>query len=97
MAKRLTKRTINRIHQLRIDGLSGPKISKAVGRSLVTVYKVLKARPGAAPGTAVTANPRSGMDGMSVKISEIVQREVEARLMTARDVGIKALTAALKV
>jgi hypothetical protein len=94
MAKRMGKKTINKIHQLRGEGLSGAAIAKRVKRSLPTIYKVLSAGKAPDPVTS-RSNGAKRVGGLS-EIERIVQREVESRLKNAKYAAIKALTNSLK-
>ncbi len=97
MAKRLTKRVINKIHELRAAGLTGVAISKRLGKSRPTIYKVLHSSP-SSNGATAPKKPAAPSNGSGLQaIEAIVRREVDMRLKAAKDAAVKALNESLTV
>lgn len=79
MAKRLTKRTINKIHELKAAGLNGVAISKAVGKSKPTVYKVLHSAPSSNGAGATTTVSESAPSAAPKKTGRPVGSKNKAK------------------
>jgi hypothetical protein len=84
--RRITQRSIIKIHNLRGRGYSGPAIAKATDRSLPTIYKILASKPLMPKRFAKKASTGE----LNSAIRAVVKREVDAKIAEIRAAVLKA-------